>query len=98
MLLQSKYSQFDESILATIREQDVHEVVSVLGGDASGRYRRLQVQLAYLKTDPKIGEKVTASLDTCPFKSTGRGGQAAATISAQQAKIAQLEALLTKKK
>lgn len=85
MLRDKKYSQFDQKTLDTIREIPVEQVAAELGGDSSGRHRRLQVVIAWLKTDPKIGKQVTLALQTCPFTSTD------SSASALRDRITQLE-------
>jgi len=92
-MLRSKYAQFDEDVLTSIRE-NVDEVKAHLTSNAAGRYRRLQATLAWIKTDPELGQQVTELLNVCPFNVSPRSE----TVSALAAQIAELKAELAKRK
>ena len=96
MLVSSQYAQFGTDVLDSIREQDVAEVNALLGRHAAGRYRRLQVQLAWLRTDPKIGGQVDAALASCPYNSSSSATDALREENAQLK--AEIEELRKKKK
>lgn len=92
MLRETKYGQFTQTMLDNIRELDVSDVTAELGGDASGKIRRHQAILAWLKTDAKIGKDVIAVLEKCPFVSNG------SEIEILRNQVAQLRAQIASKK
>lgn len=84
----TEYGSIHADVLNDIRSFDAAELCCELGSNNAGSKNRMRCQLAWLKTDPEIGEKVVASLATCPFNSVPGGGRIAELVR----RIKELEA------